>query len=413
MANITMQHKYGLTLFMACALMATPPSCLGADKAATIGSRISLQGFGTLGIARSDDDSVQFVRDLSQPDGLTRKWSGKVDSLLGLQANLKFSEQTEGVMQVVSRYRYDGTYTPELTWAFLRHDVSPELSLRAGRLGTEFYMLADSRLVGYANLTVRPPPDYFGSLVFSYIDGLDVSAATPAAGGLFRGKLFAGLSPEKTPFVKPLTWDLDGSLMVGGHVDYLRGPWQFRVGHAQVRFENEAPLNDLVEQAYGISNFLSLVPELKVAGKWTHFNSLGMVYDEGPLQLQLMLSQTKHENGAYEDSKAGYVIAAYRLGQVTPYLGYSQAKSSAKNLASPPPTPLAELAAGIVAASHNDQHTLFLGGRWDLQPKLALKAQVDWIHGSPTSLFSFRDENNTPTWDGRMTIFSLALDFVF
>ena len=92
----------------------------------------------------ADSDSVQFVRDLSAPDGLNRDWSGKLDSLLGLQANIQLSEQSEGVMQVVSRYRHDGTYTPEITWAFLRHDVSPQLSLRAGRLGTEFYMLAPS-----------------------------------------------------------------------------------------------------------------------------------------------------------------------------------------------------------------------------------------------------------------------------
>lgn len=398
-------------LILAWALAAALP-CLGEESGAASRPSLSLKGFGTLGIARSDNDSVQFVRDLSQPDGLTRDWSGKVDSLLGLQANLKLSEQVEGVVQVVSRYRYNGTYTPEVTWAFLRYDVSPVLSLRAGRLGTEFYMLADSRVVGYANLTVRPPPDYYGSLVFSYIDGLDVSATTPAAGGLLRGKLFAGSSPEKTPLVKNLPWNLDGSLLVGGHVDYLQGPWQFRLGHAQIRMENELPMNVLVEKDYGIGNFLSYVPELSVMGKWSRFSSLGVVYDDGPLQLQLMLNQIRHENAFYEDSKAGYVIAAYRLGRVTPYLGYSQVKSSAKTLASPPPAPLEFLAASLMAQTHSDQHTLFLGGRWDLQPNLALKAQVDLIRGTPSSLFSFRDDN-AHLWDGNMTVFSLALDFVF
>lgn len=406
-----MRNRRGLTLLLSVVLTTVAVPCIGEEGSATSSPSVSLKGFGTLGIARSNNDSIQFVRDLSSPDGLSRKWSGKLDSLLGLQANIHLSEQTEGVVQVVSRYRYDGTYTPEVTWAFLRHDVSPELSLRAGRLGTEFYMLADSRLVGYANLTVRPPPDYYGSLVFSYIDGFDVSATKPLAGGLLRGKFFAGVSPEKTPFINS-PWDLAGSLLVGGHVDYLQGPWQFRLGHAQIHFEKETPMNALVESMGGPPGFLSYVPELSMAGTTSQFNSLGMVYDDGPLQLQLMLSQTRHESAQYEDSKAGYIIAAYRIGQVTPYLGYSQVKSSAKTLATPPPAPLAPLTSSLMTQTHSDQHTLFLGGRWDLKPNLALKAQADWIHGSPSSLFPFR-EGDGAVWGGNMSVFSLALDFVF
>lgn len=401
-----MLSKRGLALALSCMLAMSLPCRAGE-------AIFSLKGFGTLGIARSSNDSVQYVRDLSQPDGLTRNWSGNLDSLLGLQANLHFSEQTEGVVQVVSRYRYDGSYTPEVTWAFLRHDFSPQLSVRAGRLGTEFYMLADSRLVGYANLTVRPPPDYYGALIFSYLDGLDVSATAPVADGLLRGKLYAGVSQEQTPFNKNnLLWNLEDSLIVGGHVDYLRGPWQFRLGHAQIRFKSEAPLNTLIGSVGGPPNFLSYAPELSVADKWSRLESFGMAYEDGPLQLQLMLSRTRHDSAVYENSKAGYAIAAYRLGQVTPYLGYSWVKSSPKTLASPPPAPLIPLTTSLMAQTHSDQHTLFLGGRWDLQPNLDLKAQVDWIRGTPTSLFPFHGDY-APVWNGNMTVFSLALDFVF
>jgi hypothetical protein len=65
-----------------------------------------------------------------------------------------------------------------------------------------------------------------------------------------------------------------------------------------------------------------------------------------------------------------------------------------------------------MAQTHSDQHTLFLGGRWDLQPNLALKAQADWIRGNPSSLFPFR-EGDSANWGGKMSVFSLALDFVF
>lgn len=402
--------KSGHFLLMAVAIALGAAGPVGATeptRAEAAESRLSIKGFGTLGVARSDSDDAQFVRDLSQPYGLTTEWSGKVDSVIGLQASYQFDNEFEGVLQAMSRYRYDGSYRPEISWAFLRYDPTPALSLRAGRLGTEFYMLSDSRLVGYANLTVRPPPDYFGPLVFSYHDGFDAGATWQAGGGLLRGKFFAGVSPETTPFFADITWDLSGSLLVGGHLDYLAGPWQLRYSHARVRFNDEQPLDHLP----GGDIALMAVPALSAADTWTRFDSLGAVYDDGPLQLQLMLSRTKHETDSYEDTKAGYAIAAYRLGAITPYLGYSRTWS--KTVSLPPfldPLLAAQILA-VTAETHSNQHTWFLGARWDVREDLAVKAQVDLIKGSPTSLFPFRGDNNA--WDGDMAVFSLTLDFVF
>lgn len=375
---------------------------------------ISLQGFGTLGMARSDDDNIEFVRDLSQPHGAGKQWSGKVDSLLGLQANVNFSPSTEGVVQVVSRYHADGSYRPELTWAFLRHDFSSDFSLRAGRLGTELYMLGDSRLVGYSNISLRPPPDFYGSLVFSYFDGIDFSATQPLTGGLLKAKLFAGRSPEKSPFYRDILWDLRGSGVVGAYLDYQHGPWQVRLSHARVRFENEAPIDELL-QATGdpLSGrpYLALVPEMAMAGQLAHFNSVGLVFDQGPLNVQLMLNQIKHDSAAYADSTAAYLLGAYRLGAVTSYAGVSRSFSDVVPLPTSVAPGVDALTQSLVSQSYTDQHTYTLGARWDLQKNMALKAQVDWVRGTPASVFLFKDPQ--PGWDGKMTVFSLVLDFVF
>jgi hypothetical protein len=382
----------------------------GADGA----SAFTLQGFGTLGLTRTNDDNAQFVRDLSQPKGAGKSWLANVDSLLGVQGNLQFSPQTEAVVQVVSRYHGDGSYTPELTWAFLRHDFSPDFSLRAGRLGTEFYMLGDSRLVGYSNLSVRPPPDFYGSLVFTYIDGLDASATLPLANGLLRGKLYGGLSPEKTPFAQDVQWDLSGSLMLGGYLDYLSGPWQVRLSHAQVRFNHEAPTDAFLRlngDPLSGTPYLLLVPGMAMADRWARFNSLGVVYDQGPLNLQLMLNQIDQDSPAYQSSKAGYVLAAYRLGAFTPYLGFSRSISAEIPLPASPVPGVDLITQQLAAQSHVNQHTFTLGGRWDFARNLDLKAQVDWIRGAPSSIFLVK--NPDANWDGNMTVFSLALDFVF
>ena len=374
---------------------------------------VSLHGFGTLGLTRTDNDNAEFVRDLSQPNGARNSWTAKIDSLVGIQANIDVSPQTEAVVQVVSRFHADGSHDPELTWAFLRHDFSPDFSLRAGRLGTELYMLGDSRLVGYSNLALRPPPDFYGSLVFSYIDGLDVSTTLPIANGLLRGKLFAGLSPEETPYAADITWDQQGTLLVGGYLDFLRGPWQLRLSHARVRFNHEAPTDELLRSIgdpLGGTPYLALVPEMAMEDRWARFSSLGLVYDQGPLNFQFMLNQINYDSPAYFDSKAGYFQVAYRLANFSPYFGFSRSVTNRK--VTSPINPLVDsITAGLNNQSYLDQHTYTFGGRWDIKQNLALKAQLDLIRGNSASTFLVK--NPQPDWDGDMTVFSLALDFVF
>jgi len=387
------------------------------NAAKAVDSSVSLHGFGTLGLTHTDNDNAEFIRDLTQPTGAGKSWTAKIDTLLGIHANIDFSPNTKAVVQVISRFHADSSHDPELTWAFLRHDFSPDFSLRAGRLGTEFYMLGDSRLVGYSNLALRPPPDFYGSLVFSYIDGLDVSTTLPVANSLLRGKLFAGLSPEETPFAPGILWDQQGSLLVGGYLDFLSGAWQVRLSHAQVRFNHETPTDELLRllgDPLGSTPYLWLVPDMAMRDRWARFSSLGVVYDQGPLNIQFMLNQIKQDSPAYADSKAGYVQAAYRFQNVTPYLGISRSLTSREtNPSSTIPIPgLDGITTSLITQSYLDQHTYTLGGRWDVYKNMALKAQVDWIRGTPESKFLFKNLKE-PAWDGDMTVFSLALDFVF
>jgi hypothetical protein len=387
-------------------------SCLchaQTDGVAPGNDSFMLKGFGTVGLARSDTNSAEYVRDLSQPHGLTKHWSTEVDSLLGVQANLKLGAKTEGVVQLISRYRYDGSYDPEVTWAFLRHDFTPDIQVRVGRLGTEFYMLSDSRLIGYSNVTIRPPPDFYGPLVFSYLDGFDTSFSTSIGDGLLRAKLFAGISPESTPFVGPITWDLKNTRLIGGHLDYFQGPWQFRIASADVNFNTELPLNTLSAQYFPGLDITSVIPELSTKDSKVRFDSLGVVYDKGPLQVQAMLGRIEYESESYEDSRAGFIIGSYRLGQFTPYLGYSKTKSSASSFKTIGPfTGVAQL---LTAATHSDQHTITLGTRWDVYQNLALKFQLDAIRGERDSVFPFRGD--TVQWDGSMNVMSMTLDFAF
>ena len=187
-AKATSRNKKLVVLAGAACLLAASPVFADSE------SGFSLNGFGTVGLARTTTDDVEFVRDISQPRGVSKDWSPRIDSVLGLQAAWRVTPQFEAVVQATSRYRFDKTFTPEISWAYLKYNPIPNLSLRAGRLGTEFFMMADSRWVGYSFLTVRPPGDYFWYLPFYSIHGADAAITVPFGESVFRAKAFYGHS---------------------------------------------------------------------------------------------------------------------------------------------------------------------------------------------------------------------------
>jgi hypothetical protein len=379
---------------------------------------VTLRGFGTLGLARSSADQAEFVRDLSQPRGISDQWSGRIDSALGVQANWRLSPELELVSQLVSRYQYDESRSPEIMWAFAQWAPDPRLALRAGRLGADFLMAADSRLVGYSYLPVRPSVDFFGPLFFSYFDGVDASVTLPMGAGLLRAKAFAGHTQEKNSSAG-LIWDARNSALAGLVLDYFSGAWQLRASAAQIQLSNDLPLGPLPGglRATGQASAIAAADAIAVGASSSRFTSLGAVYDEGPLQVQGMFNTIQHETAAFQNSHAGYLLAGYRFGSMTPFAGLSWWKSSPKNIRTGLPNASADLIALnegfdlVMRDGGSEQTTYTLGLRWDVKPKVALKAQWDSVQGTPRSQFPVRREQTG--WRGSTDVVSLSLDFVF
>lgn len=389
-------------MFLACILSAQAEDDVPA---------FSLRGFGTLGLARSSSDQAEFVRDLSQPVGIKEgRWSGRIDSILGLQANWRVSAKLELVGQAVSRLHYDRSHNPELMWAFAKWEPDPRLAMRFGRIGADFMMLADSRLVGYSYLTVRPPADFFGPLFFSHFDGADAAIALPAGDGLVHGKAFAGRTHEKATGGLGV-WDTSGSPVAGMVVDYIRGPWQLRAQVARIRFA--ADMNTTFLEVPLLANgFPEAAATLHTKGKSTHYFSIGLVYDRGPLLVQGMLNRIRHETAVFENSDAGYLLAAYRLGRLTPFVGTSWWKSELRGDLPPVSVPgLGDVYRAFMTGAAVDRTTHTLGVRWDYRNDVALKLQWDAVRAGRGTSFSFPNAN--PAWNGKTDVLSVTVDFVF
>lgn len=421
------RHSHGhfrhrLALFASLVLISN--ASLAESEPDLSAKRFELGGFGTLGVAQSDTNAARFSRDQTQPKGIGNKLDGKLDSLIGIQANFRATDSLELVTQAISRYGPQGDFRPEISWAFAKYSLaSDNLVLRAGRTGLELYMLADSRHVGYSYLTVRPPVDFFGGLAFHFIDGADLVGTLPLADGILKIKAFAGQADELAPIENgSAILSLRGNPIYGLYADYQHNHWQWRATYAQMTFKHDLPvpvatLQSALNQT-GVPSALALAKSLSLTDTTSRFYSLGAVYDRGPLLVQAMLSQINHESLIYQNTQAGYLITGYRIGEFTPFAAYAWSKSKTKQLSSGLPDdnggPLSQLNAGLAGAQarvHTDQHTYTLGSRWDFYRNMALKAQIDFIRGKPDSVFLY--SSTTPDFNGKVNVFSLALDFVF
>jgi hypothetical protein len=383
----------------------------------TIESPLSLRGFGTIGLARSSSDHAEFVRDLSQPVGIKGgQWSGRIDSILGLQANWQATREIELVGQVVSRLHYDRSHNPELMWAFAKWEPDPRLSLRAGRIGADFMMLADSRLVGYSYLTVRPPTDFFGPLFFSHFDGVDISATSQLGDGLLRTKLFTGSTHQKSAGALGV-WNTSGSPVKGVVLDFASGAWQFRMNAAQIKFAEDMNLSVIsvpLQNAanLGVAGAGLAADSLKTKGTVTRFLSFGVVFDQGPFQFQGMLNRIMNESSLYKDSYAGYLLAGYRVGSFTPFIGISRWLTQPQERLPVVANPVLNFRyLNTIEGSHVDRSTLTIGTRWDIYSNTALKFQWDVIRTSANTEFSLRNVDSA--WNGKTDVLSVTLDFIF
>lgn len=397
-------------------------------------SPVTLSGFGTLGLARSSSDDVEFIRDLSQPKGISNgEWSGLIDTVLGVQANWEVHPKLEVVGQLVSRYRYDDNRDPRLDWAFIKWVPDSRFSLRLGRVGSDIMMRADSRMVGYSSLTVRPSVDFFGTLIFSSLDGADASLTLSAGEGLIRSKLFAGKVQEKVSGSYG-TWDTTGSSLHGGIIDYVIGPWQFRFSAADARYSRDIETSEVMQltdalyataDLTGITEARTAADGLATKGAHSYYYSLGATYDNGPIQIQAAANQITTDTDIFQNSRAGYLLAGYRIKEVTPYIGISRWISTPKNLVTGLPDTLtipggaidlSELNQGYqttLDASGVNQTTYTLGARWDVFPNIALKFQWDAIRGTEDSINPYAGAQARIGWAGRTDVISTTLDFTF
>lgn len=401
---------------LACGLVAA------GTHAAEISDNVTwkFSGFGTAGVAHASIRNADFTSTVlhATGSGHSERWSPDVDSRLGAQLDVSRGRWS-AVLQMVSEQDLEGSYRPDVEWANIKYQATPDLAIRVGRIALPVFLAADYRKVGYALPWVRTPVEVYGSLPLASSDGIDATWRW-SAGSLrnstqvFYGRTDTRLFDERR---------LKARGIAGLSHIVEQGPLSARVSAltAKVTMDIGSELFTAL-RAFGAPG-VALVDRYAINNKRMSIFSAGFTYDPGEWFASAEVSRT-HTRSVLGRTVSMYAGGGYRIGDLTPYAGYARVHATSNT--SDPGLPLAALPAPVrpTAAFLNAglnaylatipvQSTVSAGVRWDLAESAALKVQYDRVRPTDGSRGTLINQQADFRSGRTVHVASVALDFVF
>ncbi|HUP97301.1 MAG TPA: porin [Usitatibacter sp.] len=387
---------------------------------------VSFSTYGTLGIVRSDEDRADYLVDAFQSNGpgRTRQSSTAPDTRLGLQMSALITPRVTAVVQVLSQQNYRSSYRPVVEWANVKYQVTPDLSVRAGRVVLPVFMVTDTRRVGYANPWVRPPAELYSMVPVTTNDGVDASYRHAWGSITNTVQVTAGRSDSDFPNSAGFEAGTAKVRNLVAFVDALEH------GYATLRLTAGTAKLTIGAQEPFFAAFREFGPEgqaisdrYSVRDRRVDFIGIGASYDPG--KWFAMAEWARFDTSSIVGTKSGwYVSAGYRISKVTPYVTFARIQADSPTsdagltLSSLPPAvvPTAAFLNAVLNEQLNllpRQSTLSLGVRWDFARNAALKLQYDRVDVAAGSRGMFGNVGPGFQPGGKANLFNLTLDFVY
>jgi hypothetical protein len=389
---------------------ATPGFAQGTD-----GDFFKFSGFGTFGAVHSSEKNADFVSTALQPDGagFSRDTAYSPDKKIGLQANAKLSEMFSVVLQGVSEYRYDRTYNPALTLGFLKCQLLPELSVRAGRVPFPAYIISDYQKTGYAYTWVRPPVEVYQFNPFTSFDGGDITWQQNVGSVGVSVKILGGSFDDKG-YGRGAVTDFYFRKMVGMSFTATHGNSIYRAFYTQFDLTATNPVTTAAlgqiqkgVPPLGLAANAALADQLAVVGKNTTYISLSYQYDPGNWFIVSEVGRNAGADDLVIHATAAYVTAGFRLGDWTPYLMAAQRKNDSETTH---PNPIANV---LLLSGNKAQQSFSAGIRWDFMKNFDLKLQFDQIKNDTNAQGTLANPQPTFQRGQSYSLITANLDFIF
>lgn len=370
--------KTKLAIFSMASLLAAPAI---AD--------VQINGFANLiaGMTLDDDESVyDYNSDVSFDPA----------SVFGLQVRGEISDKLSATAQVVGRGRDD--YDADFEWAYMTYNLSNTTSISAGRIRMPLFKYSASLDVGYSYHWLTPPDAVYG-IDFNNIDGVRVDYANYAGDWEYGAQFTAGRAQADTTISgTPAALTLDNVLALS--FEATRDWFSARTLIATGKTSAANPEFDAFVDGAGqfgafVPGASALATGLRVEEDTGTFFEVAVGVDKYDWFVGAEYTQTEVDGSVIADNKAWYVTAGLRFGKFTPHITYEveEADNGAQLglVAALPPTissgdavtdstwsGIYQAASGIAAQQNLDVSAVTAGLRYDVEPGLAVKADVTW-----------------------------------
>jgi len=409
------------------ALLATLPAIFCCNASA---AQVAVHGFGTLGAAYIDKpDGWGFRRSLNEHPN-DHPWRADLDSVVGLQINYQPTEKLEFVAQAAaSRLDSDAERNDYLELGFVGWHPNSDWNVQLGRVNLDAYLISDHRVVGFTYQFIRPPAEYYSRMPTS-LDGGNVSRLWVVDDVQWQTKLFVGRTENGAGDRRLTLWPVVG--LVGSResdglllrISALHGRTRNSIGALEPLIQGLQQMQSLpVPQVSADAAHMQAA--LSTRGTRTNYIAGAIAYDRNDWLLTAEINRTKVEHRPSISFTSGYVSAGRRFGAVSAFVMQSMIRRDSAVFQAPDwATPLAafgpqlaqqaqQLAFGAATAINStapNQSTSSLGMRWDVTPRVALKAQWDHMRwpNQGSALWSGADGAA-----GKGNVVAVAADFVF
>ncbi|HEY0335633.1 MAG TPA: hypothetical protein VGC74_18345 [Stenotrophomonas sp.] len=388
--------KFSLTILAGSLALALPACAFAQDD-----SMFSFSGFGTVGAAHSSERKADFTSDFQAEKGVgaSHRTSFNPDSRLALQVDARFSDDFSAVVQVVSEYAVDDSFSPTFSLAHLKYRVSPALTVRLGRINAPFYMLSEYQRVGYATPWVRPPYEVYNYLL--QMDGVEGSYGFNIGDTALALQAFYG-------HVDSETVDVNGFRGLGLTAEHGFSSYRASYIRGNVQYSS-----DSIDALFNLYNRLmpQVASRLDPREMQGSFTGLGYAYDPGNWFVRAEAIQADYAPSLAGKTVSGYVSGGYRFGKLTPSLTFAHVDVSDQN--APGALDRLGLLNQAVAQNNASRHSYTASLRWDVVESIDVKLQASHVKnhaGAYGDLANFQPGFQP----GRSyNLISASVDFVF
>ncbi len=282
--------------------------------------------------------------------GIDDRWSFSPDSIVGMQWDYKVVEGTSATVQAVAKGAKG--FEVEAEWMYLTHQLTDNVSIRAGRLRLPLYALSETFEVGFSYPWVRPPVDLYIADVTSY-EGVAITHKGQWGDWFLTSEVWGGSIDEELVKIRE---------EIGTDFVLSNGPWEFRLLGARV--------NKQIIRAF----------EATTSPASLNYVVWSNIYDDGNWLIHFELADlAASKENPTTSNYTGYLSLAKHINSWTPYVVAGFGDSDQEQDEGKRNADLFLFTSNLIPKYYHEK-TYSVGLRYDVNPKMALKFDATYFY---------------------------------